>query len=48
MLLPDSISTRISVSSCVKFGLAWPFAMMSIDCSSGTPAFSMVDSWRVK
>ncbi len=48
MLLPDSMSTRISVSSWVKFGLAWPRAMMSTDCSSGTPAFSMVDSWRVK
>ena len=28
-------------------GLAWPLPTMSNDCSSGTPAFIMVASWRV-
>jgi len=28
-------------------GFAWPLPTMSNDCSSGTPAFIIVASWRV-
>ncbi len=31
-----------------KRALLWPRATMSKDCSSGTPAFIIVASWRVK
>ena len=47
-LVPVSTSVRISVSSLVMRGLVLPRATMSKDCSSGTPAFIMVASWRVK
>jgi hypothetical protein len=39
---------RMSLSSLVMRGLVLPRATMSKDCSSGTPAFIMVASWRVK
>jgi hypothetical protein len=38
----------MSLSSLVMRGLVLPRATMSKDCSSGTPAFIMVASWRVK
>jgi hypothetical protein len=47
-LVPVSTSDRMSFSSLVMRGLVLPRATMSNDCSSGTPAFIMVDSWRVK
>ena len=31
-----------------KRALLWPRATISKDCSSGTPDFSIVASWRVK
>jgi hypothetical protein len=39
---------RMSFSSLVMRGLVLPRPTMSKDCSSGTPAFIMVASWRVK
>ena len=38
----------MSIISREKRALLWPRATISKDCSSGTPAFSIVASWRVK
>ena len=38
----------MSLSSLATLGLALPRPTMSKACSSGTPAFIMVASWRVK
>ena len=38
----------MSIISREKRALLWPRATMSNACSSGTPAFSIVASWRVK
>src|SRR5688500_20408814 len=45
---PVSTSVLISISSFATAGFDAPFDTMSKDCSSGTPAFIMVASWRVK
>ena len=47
-LVPVSTSERMSVSSRVSLALVLPRATMSNDWISGTPAFIIVDSWRVK
>src|SRR6185437_3143214 len=46
----DPVSTFAlrSIISREKRALLWPRAMMSNDVRSGTPAFSIVASWRVK
>ena len=46
-LVPVSTSPRMSWISLDTDGFAWPLATMSKDCSSGTPAFIIVASWRV-
>jgi hypothetical protein len=46
-LVPVSTSDRMSPSSLVRRGLVAPRPTMSKACSSGTPAFIMVASWRV-
>ena len=38
----------ISIMRRENRALLWPRATISNDCSSGTPAFSIVASWRVK
>ena len=38
----------MSSSSLPTEGLAWPLPTMSKACSSGTPAFIIIASWRVK
>ena len=47
-LEPDSTLPLMSIISREKRALEWPRATMSNDCSSGTPDFSIVASWRVK
>ena len=47
-LEPASTRPLISIISRAKRGLRWPRATISNACSSGTPAFSIVASWRVK
>ena len=37
----------MSMSSFATAGLPWPLPTMSNACSSGTPAFIIVASWRV-
>ncbi len=37
----------MSIISRANFALLWPRATISNDCSSGTPALSIVASWRV-
>jgi hypothetical protein len=47
----DPVSTSVLTSTSSSFctaGLEWPLPTMSKACSSGTPAFIMVASWRVK
>jgi hypothetical protein len=46
--VPVSTSVRMSLSSFATLALAFPRPTMSKDCISGTPAFIMVASWRVK
>ena len=46
--VPVSTSVRMSLSNLVTLLLALPRPTMSKACSSGTPAFIMVASWRVK
>ena len=46
-LRPVSTSVRISLSRRDRAGLPEPFMAMSKACSSGTPDFIMVASWRV-
>jgi hypothetical protein len=45
---PVSTSVLISFRSFATAGLAAPLLTISNDCSSGTPAFIIVASWRVK
>src|SRR5512137_275263 len=47
-LVPVSTSARMSFISRAIEGFAWPRPTMSNDCIRGTPAFSIVDSCRVK
>ena len=46
-LEPVSMSERTSFSSFETDAFAWPRPTMSNACSSGTPAFIIVASWRV-
>ena len=46
--LPEATSLRILITSSFILGLSAPSATMSKLCTSGTPALSMVASWRVK
>ncbi len=46
--VPVSTSLRTSLSRRVTLGFGLPRPTMSKACSSGTPAFIMVASWRVK
>ena len=45
--VPVSTSPRMSVNSLDTAALLEPRATMSKACSSGTPAFIIVASWRV-
>ena len=45
---PVSTSVLMSMSSFPTAGLEAPLLTISNDCSSGTPAFIIVASWRVK
>ena len=45
---PVSTSVLMSRRSLPTEGLAWPLPTMSKACSSGTPAFIITASWRVK
>jgi hypothetical protein len=45
---PVSTSVLMSSSSLPTDGLEWPRPTMSKACSSGTPAFIITASWRVK
>ena len=45
---PVSILFLMSIIRREKRALLWPRPTISNDCSSGTPAFSIVASWRVK
>src|SRR6185312_14217123 len=46
--VPVSTSVRMSLSNLVTLGFGLPRPTISKACSSGTPAFIMVASWRVK
>ena len=45
---PASILFLMSIMRREKRALLWPRATISNDCRRGTPAFSIVASWRVK
>ncbi len=46
-LLPDSTSVRILLMSFWNFSFSLAVLMISSACTSGTPAFSMVEIWRL-
>src|SRR5690606_10806428 len=47
-VLPAATSVLISFINLAKFGFEVPSAMISKDCTMGTPELIMVASWRVK
>ena len=47
-LVPDSMSCFTRVRSCCMLGFSWPLATISMPCTIGIPASTMVANWRVK